>query len=289
MDERDLLGEVMEVLGKDCCLDDCAVIPWGEGFLVATTDMLHRSTDFPEAMSDWQIGWMATAVTLSDIASMAAQPAFLLLAVGLDRPDRLREIMRGARDCAARYGTSLVGGDLDHHNELTLVSTGVGVVDREGIVRRSGSHPGDLIAVTGVPGRAQAALEGVRRHERCLFEPRPRVEEGRALGKAGVSAMIDTSDGIALSLYDLLAANPCGYEIHEGLVPLPEEVEDHGKALDMALFGGGDYQLLFTCPAERMPIQNVSYTVIGEAIPSHEVLIDGRPLGKRGYQHVWPG
>ncbi len=289
MDERSLLAEVMEVLGRDCCLDDCAVIPWGDRFLVATTDMLHQTSDFPEAMSDWQVGWMASAVTLSDIASMAAKPVFLLLAVGLDRPERLRDIMRGARDCAARYGAKLVGGDLDHHRELTLVSTGVGTVGRDSIVRRSGSNPGDLIAVTGVPGRAQAALEGIRRHEPCLFEPRPLVEEGQVLGKAGITAMIDTSDGISLSLYDLLAANPFGYEIHAEKVPLPEEVEDHGKALDMALFGGGDYQLLFTCPSERMPVRNISSTVIGEVISTHEVLIDGRPLEMRGYQHFWSG
>ena len=99
MDERALLQEVYTIIGKEHCLDDCAVIPCGEQLLVATTDMLHETTDFPAGMTDWQIGWMSAAVTLSDIASMGATPSILLLAVGLDDPSRLGEIIRGARDC----------------------------------------------------------------------------------------------------------------------------------------------------------------------------------------------
>ncbi len=288
MDERALLREVKEILGNDCCLDDCAIIPQGDQFLVATTDMLHRSSDFPPEMTGWQVGWMSIAVTLSDIAAMAARPKFLLLAVGLDDPARLREVMRGARDCAARYGAALVGGDLDHHQELTLVSTGVGTVDKDKITRRTGSKPGDLIAITGIPGQAQAALAGYRQYQSFLFEPHPLVEEGEALGRAGISAMIDTSDGLVLSLYDLLDANRCGFEIYRERIPHPKEVDDVTKAMEMALFGGGDFQLLFTCPEDRMPIPTVQYTVIGRAIQAHSVLLDGAPLEKRGYEHQWP-
>ena len=58
--------------------------------MVMTTDMLHRTTDFVPGMTDWQIGWMSAAVTLSDIASMAADPKSLLTAVGLDDWKSLR-------------------------------------------------------------------------------------------------------------------------------------------------------------------------------------------------------
>jgi len=60
--------------------DDCAVIDAGERYLVATTDMLHRKADFPDIMNPWQMGWMAVAVNLSDIAAMGAQPAGVLIA-----------------------------------------------------------------------------------------------------------------------------------------------------------------------------------------------------------------
>ena len=84
MDDRKLLEVVMDIVGRENCLDDCAVLPCGDRFMVVTTDMLHRTTDFVPGMTDWQAGWMSAAVTLSDIASMGAAPKYLLIAVGLD-------------------------------------------------------------------------------------------------------------------------------------------------------------------------------------------------------------
>jgi thiamine-monophosphate kinase len=74
VDDRELLKVVMGIVGKEKCLDDCAELPCGEQVMVATTDMLHRTTDFVEGMTDWQAGWMSAAVTISDIASMGAAP-----------------------------------------------------------------------------------------------------------------------------------------------------------------------------------------------------------------------
>jgi len=83
--ERDLIRRISEILGG-MENDDCAVIDEGDRYLVATTDMLHRQTDFPDIMNPWQMGWMSVAVNLSDIAAMGAKPAGILLATGLS-PD----------------------------------------------------------------------------------------------------------------------------------------------------------------------------------------------------------
>ena len=178
--------------------------------------MLHETTDFPAGMTDWQIGWMCAAVTLSDIASMGATPPILLLAVGLDDPSRLGEILRGARDCCSQAGGYIAGGDIDHHSELTIVSSGIGMVAPGHIVRRSGARAGDLICVTGVLGRAQAALNGYHQYDKALMEPRARVREGEVLGRTGATSMMDISDGLSISLYDLLEANSCGYSVNSG-------------------------------------------------------------------------
>ncbi|MBP1929331.1 thiamine-monophosphate kinase [Methanolinea mesophila] len=286
MDDRELLREVMEIVGKECCLDDCAVIPAGERYLVASTDMLHRKTDFPERMSEWQIGWTSVAVTLSDIAAMGARPCFVLLAVGLDANTAIAPLLKGAKDCCDTYGTDLAGGDLDHHDELTLVSSGVGEVSRTHIVRRRGGTPGDLICVTGIPGRAQAALEGYQEFDRYLLEPRPRVKEGQILGTAGATSMMDLSDGLALSLYDLSLAGDVGFALDSRCIPrIPGIPAD--KGLECALFGGGDYELLFTCPAGMLPVEGVDATPIGSVTSKKEVSMDGAPLPRRGYQHSW--
>ncbi len=235
MDDRALLGAVRAVIGDAAVEDDCAVLPCGDWCLVLTTDMLHATTDFPADMTDWQRGWMAAAVTLSDVASMAAEPVALLLAAGLDDPARLGEITRGAADCCARHGGRLVGGDIDRHNELTLVSTALGRVEPADLVRRRGARPGDLVCVTGTPGRAEAGLLGYAEHRLALLEPQPRVTEGRALGRAGATAMMDLSDGLALSLYDLAAVNACGFALSSAALPrppgVPEPRGDRARAL----------------------------------------------------------
>ena len=286
MDDRELLQVVMGIVGKEKCLDDCAEVPCGDQVMVATTDMLHRTTDFVEGMSDWQIGWMSAAVTLSDIASMGAAPKYLLIAVGLDRWQMLAGIMQGAQDCCTRVGAAIIGGDIDRHGELTVVTTGLGLVDKDHIVRRIGARPGDLVCITGTPGQAQAYLDGYVRYEKALFEPQPRVEAGQRLGRAGVSAMMDDSDGIALSLYDLLSVNECGFSLDSIKLPVPEGIPAK-QAHELALYGGGDYELIFTLPPERHPVDGVSYTIIGRTIEEKIVVIDDQPVEKRGYQHRW--
>ncbi|NMB79252.1 MAG: thiamine-phosphate kinase [Methanomicrobiales archaeon] len=276
----------MKVVGKEKCSDDCAEIPFGDQVMVVTTDMLHRTTDFVPGMTDWQAGWMSAAVTLSDIASMGARPTAVLAAVGLDDWKSLEPVMQGIRDCCTKYGAEVIGGDIDRHNELTVVTTGIGVVSRRDICRRTGAWVGDLICITGTPGQAQAWLDGYHQFEKALFEPQPRVAEGQILGKVGISAMMDDSDGIALSLYDLMSVNGCGFAIDSAKLPLPAGIPAE-QALELALYGGGDYELIFTIAPERFPVEGVPATVIGTVTEKRAVTVDGEPLEKRGYQHRW--
>ncbi len=286
MDDRELLNVVMNIVGRENCLDDCAVLPCGDRTMVVTTDMLHRTTDFMPGMSDWQIGWMSAAVTISDIASMGAAPAWLLIAVGLDEWQHLAGVMQGAEDCCKKFGAAIIGGDIDHHQELTVVTTGMGLVENENLVRRMGARQGDRVCITGTPGQAQAYLDGYTQFEKALFEPQPRVAEGQLLGRSGASAMMDDSDGIALSLYDLVSVNGYGFSLDSASLPIPAGIPAK-QAMELALYGGGDYEMIFTLPPSRHPVEGLAYTVIGTVIPEKKVVIDGKPLDKRGYQHKW--
>lgn len=286
MNDRDLVRRIADIIGKEATEDDCAVFPVNGEYLVASTDMLHESTDFPQGMSDWQIGWMSVAVTLSDIASMGATPQFLLLAVGLDSVDRFTLLMKGASDCCTSFGGHIAGGDTDFHQELTIVSTGVGSVKKDRIVRRRGSRLGDVICVTGVLGRAQAALEGFRQYEKALYEPQPRVREGQLIASAGATSMTDISDSLSLSLYDLLAVNNVGYAIDSTKLPIPKDIAQSERG-DLALYGGGDYELLFTIPPQKVRGITCDYSIIGSVIEDHAVFLDGSILPKRGFVHQW--
>src|SRR5512137_1057236 len=82
--ERQLIRRISEILGG-IVNEDCAVLDAGDQYLVATTDMLHAKSDFPEIMTPWQIGWMTVAVNLSDIAAMGAKPSGVLIAAGIPK------------------------------------------------------------------------------------------------------------------------------------------------------------------------------------------------------------
>lgn len=285
--------------------DDCAVLDIdGENYLLATTDMLHRKTDFPEQMSGWQIGWMSVAVNLSDLASKGARPLGILMAMGIPQDEELgfiEDIVRGMDDCASRYNTRIIGGDTDSHEELTMAGTALGLVKKGMLVRRTGAKEGDLVCVTGHLGTAGAALLAMeknipvdRKIMKALFEPLPRINEGMALADAkAVTSMMDISDGLALSLHDLSKASNVGFRIYENKLPVLPEVKGLLKGeelLEAVVYTGGDFELLFTVAPDKIERAKkaCSLTVIGE-VTGIGVFIEreGRleELKAKGYEH----
>jgi thiamine-monophosphate kinase len=300
--ERDLILRISEILGG-VENDDCALIDAGERYLAATTDMLHAKTDFPDIMNAWQMGWMAVAVNLSDIAAMGAEPAGVLIAAGLPAEADLYfidELFAGFGECAAYYGTRIIGGDTDSHQELTITGTALGFVEKELVLRRRGARVGDLLCTTGSLGGAGGGLwawqQGLLESafiER-LLEPEPRLAEGRALAKSrAVTAMMDNSDGLALSLSDLAGVSQVGFVVYEERLPLAhglEEMVGRDGAVEMALSAGGDFELVFTLRRERLEaVRRASeLTVIGEVVEEGiwmEKDGERRRLEARGYEH----
>ena len=285
MDDRKLLASIRTLIGEEETADDCAVFTLPDGnLLVSSTDMLHETTDFPNGMTEFEMGWMSVAVTLSDIASTGAAPSQVLVAVGLDRPERLYPFMEGAVACAKTFGAQVSGGDIDSHQELTAVTTAFGIVSEECYCRRSGAQVGDAVCITGIPGRAQAALDGRDEFRRFLLTPEPQVSAGQKIGRAKASAMMDVSDGIVISLYDIADASGVGIILDESLFPLFEESE---YAKTCFLFGGGDFGLLFTASDAVLETLDVDYTIIGRVAEGDSVLLNGEVLPRKGYAHVW--
>ncbi len=300
--ERELIRRISEILGG-IVNDDCVVIDAGERYLVATTDMLHRQTDFPDIMSPWQIGWMTVAVNLSDVAAMGAQPAGVLIAAGLPKDADLYfidELFSGFGDCAAYYGTKVLGGDTDSHQELTLTGCAFGFVEKDLVLRRSGARPGDLLCTTGFLGGAGAGLWAWKQGDlknrfiETLLEPEPRLQEGRALAQSrAVTAMMDNSDGLALSLSDLSEVSRVGFMVREEALPIVpgiEEMVGHEEAVKMVMSAGGDFELVFTVKPEGLEaaLRACRLTVIGEVVEEGlwmESKGERRRVEAKGYEH----
>lgn len=285
--------------------DDCAVLDTGgEDYLLATTDMLHRKTDFPQQMSGWQIGWMSVAVNLSDLASKGAKPLGILMAVGIPPDtglDFFDDIIKGMDDCVRSFGTQVIGGDMDSHEELTMTGTALGLVNKDLLIRRGGANPGDVVCVTGNPGTAGAALILLQKNInvdqeilKALFEPIPRINEGMALAKTRtVTSMMDISDGLALSLHDLAKASGVGFKIYEDkLLVLPDvkKLLESDELFEAIVYTGGDFELLFTIAPDKIDeARNACpFTIIGEVI-KEGIFIERsngiEALKGRGFEH----
>jgi len=246
--------------------DDAAVVqPSADRVLVATTDSLVPERHFLPEWSPEDIGHLALAVNLSDLAAMGATPRWSLLALTLPEGDEvwLDRFLDGFLALAERSGLLLVGGNLAR-GPLNIGVQVLGEVDPSRIARRSGSRPGDLIAVTGSLGDADAALklgddaspELVER----LRRPQPRIAAGQAMAP-WIHGMIDVSDGLVADLAHLLEANGLGNnrlgaELDLDHLPASPALlaasSDRQWRWQRQLTGGSDYELLMTLPSEHL-------------------------------------
>jgi thiamine-monophosphate kinase len=250
--------------------DDAAVLAVTPGHrLVVTTDVLVEGLDFRADLSgprDW--GWKTVAVNCSDLAAMGAEPRWLVLALTVPEATpvaTLEAIYAGVDEACRAFGMALVGGDVSAGPALSLAATALGEAERP--VPRSGARPGDRLAVTGPLGAAAAGLALLQSGDPAAADllgrfpglaaahrrPEPAVAMGLRLARAGASAMIDVSDGLAGDALHLAEASGVGVEVHDAAVPLAPGVAEAAALLgrdplDLALGGGEDFVLAAALP-----------------------------------------
>ncbi len=252
--------------------DDCAVTRCEPGGLrLLTTDLLVERVHFlRQAITPYQLGAKALAVSLSDVAAMGGRPldAFVSIAIPKDVPlDELDALYDGMKAMARRFDVNILGGDTTGSRCDLVVNVALsGEVAESEVLYRSGARVGDTLFVSGplgdsaagldalVHGRrdeSSAARELVRRHH----EPRPHLEEARAIATSGLAhAMLDVSDGLAADLPHLCDRSGVGAEVWEAELPLSPELREYCAAHELdaaavALSGGEDYVLLLAAEA----------------------------------------
>jgi thiamine-monophosphate kinase len=285
--------------------DDCAVlsVPPGHELLV-TTDFTIEKVHFRR---DWHrpelVGRRCLTRGLSDIAAMGGEPraAFLSLAVPGDVPQKwVDRFLKGLLDLAEEFKVPLAGGD-------TAQSAGgiqadivvVGSVPRGKAVLRSGAKAGERIYVTGELGGSAAALARLEESKPLgaeyvrHFRPQARVAVGQWLRQQGVaSAMIDVSDGLSTDLEHICQESHVGAEIEAEAIPRARVgLGKKRVALELALHGGDDYELLFTSAAAiPSEVEGVRVTRIGRTTQSAGMRLIGadgkaRRLAAAGWEH----
>jgi thiamine-monophosphate kinase len=278
--------------------DDCAVLrpPTGHELLV-TTDFSLEGVHFRR---EWHppesIGHRCLTRGLSDIAAMGGEPmaVFLSLALPSDLPQKWVDgFMRGLLKLASEHGVPLAGGDTAQSPAGVLADILVlGSAPKGKALLRSGAKVGDKIYVTGALGlggatvRRMYAGEHIRpsRASRYFF-PEPRIAVGQKL-RGRASAMIDISDGLSTDLSHICEESRVGAVLYASSIPVA------GTAtLGDALYGGDDYELLFTASkAVASEIAGVAVTEIGEIVKRPGMWIQDdrgktKKLKAKGWEH----
>lgn len=328
LSEDELVAAIRRMLSRDVPGvlvgpgDDAAVVQAGAAAQVLTADMLVEGVHFErETISPQDLGAKAIVVNVSDIAAMAASPRFALVSIGippdLDAP-WVVELYGGMLAACDEYALSLVGGDTNRAERVTLSVSVIGEGAPGRVVTRTGARKGDVVVVTGSLGAAAGGLALSRRHPSVLGEglrvgwsrplldalnrPVARVGEGQTLAQAGATAMIDVSDGLARDLSRLCAESGVGARVNLERIPVAPALRDAAPvlgvdALELALRGGEDYELIATIDAEAFDRARgelddrfgVTLTEVGVIIDQGYVAVDadGResPLEPKGWEH----
>ena len=296
--------------------DDAAVFSVGRGRAgLLTIDTLVEGVHFDFSYTSYaDLGHKALAANLSDVSAMGGKPILAVVSLTLPRGisrQSVGSIYAGIRKLAARYQVALCGGDTVAGEGLSVTIAVYGEADRGNVGLRSGVRPGDAVLVTGSLGASQAGLDLLkskiknRKTEltRKHLRPEPRIAEAQLLASCfKLHGMIDISDGLASELHHLARESRVGLEIDQGALPIaPEALEAAGRLskdpLEYCLYGGEEYELLFTLPGPRagearalLRRRGMECRVIGQAVIGGKVCLLRPDLGRsylpdRGYTH----
>ncbi len=296
--------------------DDTAAWTAAAATELFTTDTVVEGIHFTRETTPWpDLGWKSLASNISDIAAMGGLPLYALITLGLPPETEVADIedlYRGMLDIGEEYGVAIVGGDMVR-SPVAFISVALTGVRSGPPMLRTSARVGDQVAVTDCVGSSggglKLMLEGIdapaeaaeylrEAHRR----PRPAVDEGQLLSQGGVQTAMDASDGLADDLSKLCLASGVAARITASQVPMHSALRSAfpDDCLDLALYGGEDYLLLFTAPEavmrEVIPALPEGAAVLGEitnGTPGQVTLLmeDGKEttIGRGGWDHFGAG
>ncbi len=256
--------------------------------LVFTADLLVEDTHFTLEHPPFFLGRKSVSVNISDLASMGAEPLFILMTLALppNLTDKwLDEFINGVYSACRDWDCSLIGGDLSSSSQIYISVTAVGRAEKP--VLRGKAKEGDWIYLVGDLGLSRAGREALEENlpgfealKKAFLDPSPPVKQALKASKIATS-MIDVSDGFVLDLYRLLSG--------KGAILAPESFNPHPQLLEFCkkrgcnpmeymLYGGEDYAILYTSPVDG-PGRKVG------RVEGDGVYFGGRKLKVSGFIH----
>ncbi len=308
LDEKEIIGIFANKLGISN-LDDVALLDKG---IVIKSDMLVASTDVPPGMEAWQVARKSIVSCISDLAAKGVRPHAAVISLGIPNSYSMRRsdiegLAKGFAIASKEFGFKIVGGDTNEAGELVIDCTMIGFPVHK-VPTRSGAKPRDYVTVSGAFGFAPAGLAILlqkaitassvfkKRAVKSVLEPHPRQSFGWVLARYS-SASIDSSDGLAVSLYEL-ASQSKGVDIIIYSIPAVEGLykfarENSFDTDELVFHGGEEYEIVATISHTKIRQAQaaarkagVSLRVIGRVQSgSGNVFVREKLLENRGYMH----
>jgi len=234
---RELIDLVREYVGNPLLdrLEDAACID-AAGRLAFTTDsFVVQPLEFPGG----DIGRLAVAGTVNDLAVMGAAPRYLSLALVIEEGlefDLLRRVLQSLKETADEAGVLVACGDTKvvergKADGLFVTTSGLGEVPDGVDISVSNARPGDAVIVSGEIGlhgvAVMAARESLGFASSAVSDVAPlnRMLEP-LIGAFEIHTMRDpTRGGCAAALHEVAAASGVTIVLEEDALPVPEVVE----------------------------------------------------------------
>lgn len=298
--------------------DDCAIVKYdNKTSLLITSDSLFEDVHFSKKyFLPEEIGEKAARVNISDIAAMGGIPFAALLNIGFNKREKffyIKKIIKGIIKSFKKYKIQLIGGDTISADKIFISITVIGLVNNKFILQRNGAKPGDIIFTTGNLGESYAGLKLLTKRKRkniSLYEkklikkhltPFIKLKESQILAKSGfLTSCMDISDGLISDITRIAEESKVGAEIYVEKLPVSNEIKKvsqyfNENFFDYALYGGEDYELLFTVSEKNKykffnfaQKSKIKVFEIGKIIKDRCIykIIDGNKIKER-YGKVW--
>jgi thiamine-monophosphate kinase len=231
---------------------------------------------------------------------MGAKPLYFLVSLVLPEKievEIIENMYKGMREAGKKYQIEIIGGNITHGRQLIIDICMIGEAKKENLKFRSSAKPGDSIFVSGDLGSSTAGLnlflkkiEGFKEVKKKHLEPEAKFYKVEPFLKY-INAMIDVSDGLASEVKRICEQSRTGAVIYADSIPIKQITKKAAKAcgndaLDYALYGGEDFELVYTVSKENTG--KVKGYRVGEITRKKGIRIikDGKeePL-KHGYDH----
>ena len=271
--EKELIKRLGKFMPKNQAADDCALIKTKNDNLLINNDSLIENVHFNDiTICAQDLGWKAVVSNISDLLSSGSKKN-IGITISLILPATtewvwVKELYKGINKALKEYGGVILGGDCSVGNNKIISITAIGI-QGELDLRRSACKPGDLILTTGIHGlsklgfmiRSKTNFNNITLNQRLIDKSiehfcQPKVNPNflknllktRSNKKITKIGCTDSSDGLFQAVHDLAVASRCKAIIDYTKMPKDKNWPIGDRWDEYYLFGGEDYELVFSLP-----------------------------------------